>query len=91
MKYQAILLKSFLSVTDLRGARGTPPRMSKFFQFHAVFRKIWQNRMLAPPGELVPPPWGNLGSATAYICRYQTRMHSCRMYTTCLLTVSHSI
>ena len=26
-----------------------PPPGSKFFQFHAVFGKIWQNRMLAPP------------------------------------------
>ena len=31
----------------------------KFIQFHAVFGKIWQNRMLAPP------PRGNSGSATA--------------------------
>ena len=32
------------------------PSGSKFFQFHAVFWKICQNRMLAPPfGELVPP------------------------------------
>ena len=38
---------------------------SKFFQFHAVFGKIWQNRMLAPPGQLAPPPRGNPGSATA--------------------------
>ena len=28
------------------------PVGSKFFQFHAVFGKIWQNHMLAPPGEL---------------------------------------
>ena len=35
------------------------PWGSKFFQFHAVFGKIWQNRMLVPPGELVPPPRGN--------------------------------
>ena len=42
-----------------------PPRGSKFFQFHAVFEKIWQNRMLAPPGELAPPPRGNPASATA--------------------------
>ena len=41
-----------------------PPRGSKFFQFHAVFGKIWQNRMLAPPWELAPPPRGNPGSAT---------------------------
>ena len=36
---------------------------SKFFQFHAVFGKIWQNRILAPPGswrpfhrEILDPP-----------------------------------
>ena len=41
-----------------------PPWGSKFFQFHAVFGKIWQNRMLAPPleswrpllGEILDPP-----------------------------------
>ena len=45
-----------LSVADLRGARGTCAPRSKFFQFHAVFVKIWRNRMLAPPppGELEP-------------------------------------
>ena len=56
------------SVADLRGAQGTraPPWGSKFFQFHAVFGKIRQIRMLAPPppGELAPPPRGNPGSAT---------------------------
>ena len=36
------------TVKDLRGARGTRPEGSRFFQFHAVFVKIWQNRMLAP-------------------------------------------
>ena len=36
-----------------------PPSGSKFFQLHAVFGEIWQNRML------VPPPRGNPGSATA--------------------------
>ena len=43
-----------------------PPSGSKFFQFHAVFGKIWQNRMLAPPleswrpllGEILDPPLG---------------------------------
>ena len=36
---------------------------SKFFQFHAVFGKFWQNHMLAPPGswrphlvEILDPP-----------------------------------
>ena len=43
---------------------GRAPLGSKFFQFHADFGKIWQNRMLAPPGELAPPPRGNPGSAT---------------------------
>ena len=44
-----------------------PPLVgSKFFQFHAVFGEIWQNRMLAaPPGGLAPPSRGNPGSATA--------------------------
>ena len=32
------------------GARDASPR-SKFFQFHAVFGEIWQNRMLALPLE----------------------------------------
>ena len=42
-----------------------PPWGPKFFQFHAVFGKIRQNRMLAPPpGELAPPPRENPGSAT---------------------------
>ena len=27
-----------------------PPWGPKFFQFHAVFGKIWRNRMLVPPG-----------------------------------------
>ena len=44
------------------------PPGSKFFQFHAVFGKIWQNRMLAPPPpELAPPPRGNPGFATVYL------------------------
>ena len=40
------------------------PRGPKFLQFHAVFRKNWQNYMLTPPGELALPPRGNPGSAT---------------------------
>ena len=49
------------AVADLRGGAGDapPPGGSKFFRFHAVFGKFWQNRMLAPP------PRGNPGSATA--------------------------
>ena len=45
---------------DLGGReRRPPPPALKFFQFYAVFGKIWQNRMLAPP------PRGNPGSATS--------------------------
>ena len=39
------------------GARDASPPRSKFFQFHAFFGKIWQNRMLAPLlGEILDPP-----------------------------------
>ena len=52
-------------MADLRGAQGTrAPRGPKFFQFHAVFGKIWQNRMLAPPRGVGAPSSGNPGSAT---------------------------
>ena len=43
-----------------------PPGV-QILQFHAVFGKIWQNRMLAPSGELALPPQGNPGSATAVV------------------------
>ena len=33
------------------GGGGRAPYGPKFSQFHAVFRKIWQNYMLAPPLE----------------------------------------
>ena len=38
-------------MADLRGGgpQHAPPYDPKFSQFRAVFRKIWQNRMLAPP------------------------------------------
>ena len=44
------------SVGSSGGSKGAgkgrvPPWGTKFFQFHAVFGKFWQNRMLAPlPG-----------------------------------------
>ena len=51
-----------------REGRAPRPRGSKFFQFHAVFGKIWQNRMLVPsPRGLAPPPRGNPESATVNI------------------------
>ena len=49
-----------------KGGAGDAPPGSKFFQFHAVFGKIRQICVLAPPGELAPPPRGNPGSATGY-------------------------
>ena len=55
-------------VADLGGGApgARPPYGPKFSRFHAVFRKIWQNRMLAPPPRgLAPPPTGNPGSAPA--------------------------
>ena len=41
------------------GRRGrAPPWGPKFSQFHAVFGKIWQNRMLAPPWGVGAPSSG---------------------------------
>ena len=37
----------------------TPP-WSRFFQFRAVFGKIWQNRMLAPPWRVGAPSFGEI-------------------------------
>ena len=53
-------ITSNLAVADLRGAWGTRPSPwgPKFFQFHAVFGKIWQNRMLAPPWGVGAPSSG---------------------------------
>ena len=42
-----------------------PPWGSKFFQFHAVFGKIKQNRMLAPP-RVVGAPF----SGKSWICHW---------------------
>ena len=53
------------AVADLRGREGrSPPRGSKFFQFHAVFGKIWQKSYVGAPlgswrpllGEILDPP-----------------------------------
>ena len=40
------------------GARDAPPQGSKFFQFHAVFGKFWQNLMFAPTLQLWRPHLG---------------------------------
>ena len=56
-------------VAGLRDAPAYPPYSPKCSQFHAVIRKIWQNRMLAAPlpQGLEPPPTRNRGSAPATI------------------------
>ena len=56
-----------MSVADLRGDRERRPR-SKFFQFHAVFGKIWQNRILAPRPPPSRRPGDNPRSATGCYC-----------------------
>ena len=46
------------------GSKGALPPI-QILSICAVFGKIWQNHMLAPPpGWLAPPPLGNPGSAT---------------------------
>ena len=65
MCYLKLADKILSSVADLHSKISDVPPRSKFFQFHAVFGKIWQNRMLAPlPQGLAPPPRVNPGSAT---------------------------
>ena len=55
-----------ITIGGYKGARWTPLALGfKFFQFHAVFGKIGQNRMLVPPPPgLAPSPRGNPRSAT---------------------------
>ena len=62
--------------------RPPPPLGSKFFQFHAVFGKIWKNRMLAPPppleswrpllGEILDPPLNFSWCSGEYLSSYTT-------------------
>ena len=79
-------------MADLRGREGREPPPSwgpKFFQFHAVFGKIWQYCMLAPPPrELAPPPRGNHGSATEY--HVKNKFHHKQLKLFCLLTERRS-
>ena len=60
-------LESFwkTAVADLRSKILDAPTRSKFFQFNAVFWKIWQNHMFAPPGVLAPLPRGK-----SWICHW---------------------
>ena len=50
-------VRHMIAVADPRGRpRRVPPYGPKFSQFHAVFWKIWQNHMLAPPPRRVGAP-----------------------------------
>ena len=53
----AFMRMSVAMVKTLNSGGPKGPHAPKFSQFHAVFMKIWQNRMLAPP------PSGNPGFA----------------------------
>ena len=47
---------------------GAAPYSPKCSQFHAIFSKIWQNRMLPPlPGGLEPPSYGESWIRPCYI------------------------
>ena len=61
-----VFISRFLPpVTDLHSNILEAPRPSgsKFFKFHAVFREIWQNRVLAPPPRVALPT-----SEKSWIC-----------------------
>ena len=56
-----VLQITLVSVADLHSKildAPPSPRGSKFFQFHAVFGKFWQNCMLAPPWGVGAPSSG---------------------------------
>ena len=55
--------QSILGGGSRGGARDSPPGV-QILSIPCTFGEIWQNRTLAPPGELSPPPRGNPGSAT---------------------------
>ena len=60
--------KLFFTSGGFRGGAGGAclPWAPKFFRFHAVFGKFWQNRMLVPPPGELAPPLENPGSAAVY-------------------------
>ena len=68
MQMAKYILLSLLSVADLHSKILDTPSGSKFFQFHAIFGKFWQNRMLAPRWKVARPhPGETPGSATDYL------------------------
>ena len=53
-----------------------PRRGSKFFQFHVVLWKIWQNGMLAasPPGGMAPHPREILDPPLSLMCQLDEKL-----------------
>ena len=100
----AITEPGTLSVVDLHSKilDARPPPGSKFFQFHAVFGKIWQNRMLAPPPpeswhpllrEILDPPLsmssGLFGATTLKHINEKCDTNGETKVSQCLLEVQH--
>ena len=83
-----LLNNRFAPVADLLLGAGV-----KYFQFHAIFGKIWQNRMLAPPegwrphlGEILDPP---LCTSTTNLSRYLDSFVSVTMIVTTTTTTTY--
>ena len=68
LNFGQIIVDTNTSTGGFRGARGAraPLWASKFFRFHAVFRKFWQNCVFTPPPSrgFTPPPRENPGFST---------------------------
>ena len=68
MNPQVTLIRSLVQSISMYsgGSNEAPPYDPHFSYFYAVFKKFWQNRMLASPfplREWAPSPTGNAGSA----------------------------
>ena len=67
-----------------KGARGMRAPGPKFFQFHAVFWKFWQNRVFTPPRGVDAP-----SSGKSWICHwFPTKILGCQFYMF-VTTLSH--
>ena len=64
-----ILDKGYIGGSKGRRRGACPTWVSKFFRFHAVFGKIWQNRLLAPlTGEILDPILGSDMNNMIVVC-----------------------
>ena len=83
-KALSVSIEHSCSLADLGvGARDAPPPpcgAPKFFRFHAVFGKIWQNSMLVspPPRGVVAPSWGKSWIRLS-CCRQNTDWWFCKL------------